>query len=108
MSVGHHSITIKWKNVYTFGMTKWFKRGSEIYRLWEWTTGDRSKEDTIHLSTIRQSSCLRKWEVLSQSVRRTSFNNNKVKDVYTFGKSKCLKSVSEIYRLWEWAIVDRI
>ena len=47
-----------------------------------------SKEDTIHLSSYflikrqsrRDRRCLRKLEVLSQSIRRTSFNNNKVKE----------------------------
>ena len=73
MSIGHHSITIKWKNLYTFGMTKCFKRGSEIYRLWKWAIVDRIKEDTIHVSRYslinRQSErdrrCLRKLEELS-------------------------------------------
>ena len=45
-----------------------------------------SKEDTIHLSSYslinrqsRRDRCLRKLELLSQSVRRTSFNDDKVK-----------------------------
>ena len=65
---------------------------SEIYRLWEWAIVDRIKEETIHLSRYslinRQSErdrrCLRKLEELSQSVWRTSFNNNKVKELIYF------------------------
>ena len=59
------------------------------------------KEDTSHVSRYslinRQSErdrrCLRKLEELSQSVRRTSFNNNKVKRRYILSVSPSVLKV---------------
>ena len=70
---GQHSITLKRKNVYTFGKAKCLKGVSEIYRLWNEQSSIESKEDTIHLSRYtlinrpskRDRRCLRKLEVLS-------------------------------------------
>ena len=69
MSIGHHSITIKWKNVYTFGMTKCFKRVQwNIQIMGMNNRWSNLKEDTIHVSRYslinrqseRDRKCLKK------------------------------------------------
>ena len=107
MSVGHHSIDNKVKRTYIFSMSPSVLKESVKYTDYgNEQSSIESKEETIHLSRCsllnRQSKrdrrCLRKLEVLSQSVWRTSFNNNvKWKNVYTFGKSKCLQKCAVKY-----------